>query len=184
MMGPELESAHKRREESGFYAKYMSGSGLDIGFGDYDPAPNCVGIDLKTPGYDGLHLPVDNESQDFVFSSHCLEHIFEWSPAIIEWFRVLKTGGYLIIAVPHQFLYEKKVDLPSNWNGDHKRFYTPAILMDEIEYSLAPNSYRLRYLQDCDENFVYSIPAEQHSGGEYQIECVIQKIEPPKWKLL
>jgi tetratricopeptide (TPR) repeat protein len=85
--------------------------------------------------------------------------------------------------VPHQFLYEKRRSLPSSWNADHKRFYTPASLLGEFEASLRPNTYRVRHLRDSDENYTYGVGPEAHSGGGYEIELVVQKITPPGWDL-
>ena len=185
-----------RRKETGFIQKYMQGTGLDIGSkgytGEFDevgstPFENAVGVDLDYPGYDGVNLPFDNESQDFVYSSHMLEHVpTENLPKVLqEQYRVVKVGGYIIIAVPHQFLYERKATLPSIWNRDHKRFYTPALLMREIEFCLRPNTYRLRYLQDCDTDYNYDMSLQDgHPVGEYQLECVLEKIKGPNWSVV
>jgi SAM-dependent methyltransferase len=56
---------------------------------------------------------VQNESYDFVFSSHSLEHIANPLKAINEWLRIIKNDGYIIIIVP-----EKSVCF------DHKRNYS------------------------------------------------------------
>ena len=56
---------------------------------------------------------VQNESYDFCFSSHSLEHIANPLKAINEWLRIIKNGGYIIIVVP-----EKSVCF------DHKRNYS------------------------------------------------------------
>lgn len=185
--GPETNKAHLRRSFENFYYLYTKGNGLDIGYKgslkDADPIINSIGIDTDYPGYDGIILPFSDNSKDFVYNSHCLEHISNYKDTIKEWFRVIKIGGYLIITVPHQFLYEKKLNLPSRYNEDHKRFYTPASLLKEVEESLEPNTYRIEYLKDCDQYFDYSIPPEQHSNGEYQIELVIKKIEKPNWDI-
>jgi len=85
--------------------------------------------------------------------------------------------------VPHQFLYEKKCNLPSRWNADHKRFYTPATLLCEFEAALQPNTYRVRHLCDNDQNYTYHIGPEAHAGGGYEIEFVVQKIDKPHWNL-
>ena len=45
---------------------------------------------------------IKTELYDFVFSSHCLEHIANPLLAISEWLRVLKYEGYLIIVVPEK----------------------------------------------------------------------------------
>lgn len=188
-VGTEAQGTYLEKLKNGFFDKYMSGNGLDVGFAGYEEGcepilPTAIGIDIDYPDYDGINLPFDDFSQDYVFSSHCLEHIEDYKTVIREWFRVLKIGGFLIISVPHQFLYEKKKDLPSKWNLDHKRFYTPSSLLREIDESLEPNSYRIRSLRDNDDKFDYSIPPEKHSGGRYEIELVVEKTEKPNWEIL
>ncbi len=187
-VGEESSKTHENKQKSGFYAKYMSGSGLDVGYAGYIPGVNpiletAIGVDLNYPGYNGTILPFADNSQDYVYNSHCLEHIKDWSTAITEWFRVLKPHAHLIIVVPHKYLYEKKAYLPSRWNEDHKRFYTPGSLLNEIECTLTPNSYRIRLLEDGDAGFDYTIPPEKHSSGQYEITLVIQKINPPTWSI-
>tara|TARA_B100000959_G_C14778385_1_gene540480 strand:- start:46 stop:630 length:585 start_codon:yes stop_codon:yes gene_type:complete len=185
-------TVQRRKEEN--FQKYMRGKGLDIGSkgytGEFDelgstPFENAIGVDLDYPGYDGVSLPFDEESQDFVYSSHMLEHVPNQNVKAVlrEQLRVVKTGGHIIIAVPHKFLYERKKSRPSRWNADHKRFYTPSSLMAEIELSLKPNTYRLRKLIDCDTGYDYKLPHETHPTGEYQMECVLEKIAPPSWEL-
>ena len=56
---------------------------------------------------------VQNDSYDFCFSSHSLEHIANPLKAISEWLRIIKNNGHLIIIVP-----EKSVCF------DHKRNYS------------------------------------------------------------
>lgn len=189
MIGTESSNTYQDKIDNGFFAKYMSGKGLDIGFAGYTDEGGAVildtaiGVDLDYPGYDGVTLPFESESQDYVYSSHCLEHVAEYEQALREWHRVVKVGGFIVIVVPHQYLYEKKHQLPSKWNKGHLRFYTPGSLALEVENSLAPNSYRVRLLEDGDKGFVYSIPPEKHSGGQYEITLVLQKIKPPAWEL-
>jgi SAM-dependent methyltransferase len=188
LVGEESRKTYFEKLQNGFFIKYMNGNGLDIGYAGYlqgveSILPNSVGIDLNYPGYDGLTLPFADNSKDYIYSSHCLEHIADYKTVIKDWFRVVKTGGYIVTVVPHQFLYEKKASLPSRWNGDHKRFYTPASLLQEFEQSLEPNSYRVRFLEDGDKGFDYSIVPEKHSCGQYEITLVIEKINKPTWEL-
>lgn len=177
------ESSHTYDQKiySGFFNKYLSGSVvLDIGYkGDKSDAvpilPSAIGIDLDYPGYDGQSLPFANLSVDSIYTSHCLEHIPNYCGAIIEWFRVLKVGGYLIIVVPDMFFYEKKQHPPSNWNPDHKRFYTPSRLLREIEETLDPYSYQVCHLTQNHGNDNYFLGDKKHSNGPYEIELVIRK---------
>jgi glycosyltransferase involved in cell wall biosynthesis/SAM-dependent methyltransferase len=188
-VGVEARKTYANNLRNGFIAKYLSGAAiLDIGYRGYESdvlpiVPQAIGVDFDYPGYDGEKLPFDSASQDAVFSSHCLEHVDDARVAIREWFRVLKIGGFLVIFVPHQYLYERKLTPPSNWNQDHRRFYTPATLMADVEAALAPNSYRVRYLIDNDLDYDYTISLQQHPAGSYEIELVLEKIAPQRWSL-
>jgi SAM-dependent methyltransferase len=190
IVGAESSKSYKRKVLTGFFLKYMKGCGLDIGFTGYiegvEPImpSDCIGVDVDFPGYDGKTLPFPDNSQDYIYSSHCLEHISDYKNAIQDWYRVVKVGGHIVTVVPHKFLYEKKQNLPSIWNEDHKRFYTPASLLQEFEQALKLNSYRVRFLEDGAEGFNYNISPEQHSSGEYEITLVIEKIETPTWDLI
>ena len=182
--------SYQDRVRSGFFDLYCSGHVvLDIGYSGYDNPegktafPHAIGIDFDTPGYDGLRLPYADGTVDTVFSSHALEHFDDQIAAIREWYRVLKVGGFIVCMVPSQALYEKKRDLPSNWNGDHKRMYSPASLAAAFEEALEVNSFRLRHLRENDADFDYSRGPDLHSNGSYEIEIVVEKIDPPTWSL-
>lgn len=187
-VGEESRKTYQEFIDTGFFKTFMSGKGLDIGYRGYlkDVVPileTATGIDTDYPGYDGKTLPFPEESQDYVYSSHTLEHISDYKQALRDWFRVLCEDGYMVLTVPHKFLYEKKASLPSRWNGDHKRFYTPASLLQEVEESLTPNSYRVIMCRDMDKDFNYSRPPETHSSGCYEILLVLQKIKTPTWEI-
>lgn len=179
----------KEKLRNGFFAAYMAGEvTIDVGYrGGYDDAvpifPHAIGVDVDFPGYDGATLPFPGDSVDTVYSSHMLEHVADYRATIRDWHRVLRFGGFIVCIVPHQFLYEKKSTLPSLWNPDHKRFYTPASLLREFEESLEPNTYRVRHLCDNDGGYTYDIGPEAHGGGGYEIELVVQKIKGPEWQL-
>src|SRR5262249_18810568 len=130
-VGGEIGKTFALRLLSGFFGRFFAGRTiLDIGFRGADPhaipvLPHAIGVDLDFPGYDGLSLPFADNSVDTVFASHVLEHVAEPTGVLRDWFRVLKVGGYLVCIVPHQFLYERKQELPSQWSAEHLRFYTP-----------------------------------------------------------
>lgn len=54
-------------------------------------------------------LPLPDNSQDFVVSSHVLEHFPDPFRALIEWDRVTKVGGVIFAIVPHK---ERTFDAP------------------------------------------------------------------------
>lgn len=172
--------SHNRRKREGFFEKYCKGEGLDIGYGSDPVTPTVYGWDIKNG--DAQYLKgIEDESLDFVYSSHCLEHMFDVRIALRNWFRVVKKGGFLIIAIPHRDLYEKKTTLPSRWNFDHKHMFligkkeAPDTLdiVEEIRESLI--DYDIKYVKVCDEGHTINDPTI-HSDGEYQIEIVIRKL--------
>lgn len=187
-VGQEPKKTWFDKRDSGFFLEYMRGHGLDVGFkgGSADASPvleSAIGVDLGYPAYDGINLPFASESQDYVYSSHCLEHVLKPFDCLREWLRVVKVGGFVIIVVPHQYLYEKKSNMPSRFSREHLRFYTPSKLLEHVEAALPPNSYRVKFLEDGDTDFDYNLPPETHSTGQYEITLVLQKITLPYWKV-
>lgn len=189
-VGTEARKSFDDKLDSGFWNRYVTGPNvLDIGFKGYenDIVPiveGAIGIDLDYPGYDGSTLPFPDESQDAVYSSHCLEHIPNYQQVIQDWYRVTKVGGHIITVVPSAMLYERKRRPPSRWaHWNHQRFYTPGVLLAEFERALTPNTYRVRHLAENDARYRYDLPSDHHPDGCYEIELVIEKIRPPTWGL-
>lgn len=124
----ETRKNYDNRIKNGDFDKYLHGYGIDIGGGD-----DCLQLPLSIGGgvllwdiQDGdaqyMHKLSDNKF-DFVYSSHCLEHMRNLTVAFTNWVRICKPGGYLYICVPHEIYYEKGV-WPSKNNGDHKHSFT------------------------------------------------------------
>ena len=111
------------------YDKYFVGKGVDIGCGP-DPLSNDIwtGIESVTP-YDSANGDantcdnLEDESFDFVYSSHCLEHMYDPYVTFKNWLRICKSGGHIIVALPHEIFYEK-CEWPSTRNGEHKTSWT------------------------------------------------------------
>jgi SAM-dependent methyltransferase len=190
LVGYESRKGYKNRIKEGFFDKYMQGFGIELAPQGYETdqivpiLPSAIPVDLSTAGYNGYELPVSDGSQDYIYSSHVLEHIEDYKRAIKAWHRALMVGGHIITIVPSAFLYERKLEIPTSLhNPDHKRAYTPASIAKEFEEALEVNSYRIRLLRDLDEGYDYSIPLESHPCGEYSIEIVVQKIKTPSWKI-
>ncbi len=81
--------------------KYCKGQGIDIGAG-YWPLPGSTPIDPEQgPGVANKLEDIPNNSQNYVFSSHCLEHILEWEKALDTWISKIKPCGILFLYLPH-----------------------------------------------------------------------------------
>ncbi|OGF69629.1 hypothetical protein A3H65_04040 [Candidatus Giovannonibacteria bacterium RIFCSPLOWO2_02_FULL_45_14] len=80
---------------------YCRGRGIDIGAGAW-PLSGAKAIENITEenAYKLDRFP-DN-SLDFVFSSHCLEHLERWREALSLWNLKLKKGGALFLYLPHE----------------------------------------------------------------------------------
>jgi SAM-dependent methyltransferase len=51
---------------------------------------------------EGNALPFDDNSLDYVLTSHVLEHFYDTIGAFKEWIRVVKPGGYIFTIFPHK----------------------------------------------------------------------------------
>jgi SAM-dependent methyltransferase len=110
--------------ESALAHKYCVGKGLEIGGSAHNPfGLDALNVDFsdsmetrfkkKEIEICGKALPVDvvacgddiplpDESQDFVVSSHVIEHFPNPMKALAEWDRLIKPGGIIFIIAPHK----------------------------------------------------------------------------------
>jgi SAM-dependent methyltransferase len=112
-----------RRRRSAFVSGYLTGmKGIEIGasshnrfyldalnvdrFGDSDTVYkreerrlvlHAVKVDVVAPGDE---LPFNDDSYDFVFSSHVIEHFPDPIRALFEWVRVARR--YVVVIAPHR----------------------------------------------------------------------------------
>jgi SAM-dependent methyltransferase len=77
--------------------QFCQGSGLDVGAGPW-PLPGALPVELRDGG-DAMSLP--DGQFDYVFSSHCLEHLVNPVTALEHWKTRLKPGGVLFLYLPH-----------------------------------------------------------------------------------
>jgi len=175
----ETSKAKGRRLREGFFEKYCKGNGLDIGHGGDLLTHNCEGWEIEDG--DAQYLQgLKDTSFDFVYSSHTLEHTVDLTVTLLNWWRVLKKGGYLILYLPHRDLYEKKRTLPSRWNKDHKHFFLIDIDETPDTVGLIPliqktlSNFEIIYAKECNYGHTITDP-EIHSDGEYSIEILILK---------
>ena len=124
-MGNETRKCYEKRLRRGDFEKYLLGRGLDVGCGP-DPltAPQAAVDPWDLGEGDGEVLSaIKDGTYDFVYSSHCLEHLRSVETALSNWARALKTGGALYVVVPDYTLYEKET-FPSRYNSDHKHTFS------------------------------------------------------------
>lgn len=113
------EAQYPKFQSEGFAARWAfpfakelcQGEGLDIGYGKPEwKLPGALGVDNKKicfsdgeettmEGVHAGHLPSFN--YDYIFSSHCLEHLPDWVGILNYWIQELAGGGLLFLYLPH-----------------------------------------------------------------------------------
>jgi len=112
------------------FAKHIClGRGYDIGCMKKEWAfPGAIPIDLIFDDeFDAYNLP--EGEMDYIFSSHCLEHLHDWVKAMNYWYDKLKVGGNLFLYLPH---YSQEYWRPWN-NKKHIHVFTPEIISDYMK---------------------------------------------------
>jgi len=132
----EANKTNKVRGEE-FIKKYLVGNVIDIGAGNDLVSINAERFDLEEGDANYITKFRNINSYDAVHASHCLEHMHEPKQAILEWWNLIKPGGYLVVVVPEEDLYEQGF-WPSRFNSDHKATFTL-----KKEKSWSPVSYNL-----------------------------------------
>ncbi len=100
----------------------LTGRGIDIGCG-IDPLDTSVLCFDQQDGDANDITAYVKDTFDFVYSSHCLEHMVDPKKTILAWWKLVKPGGHLFFIVPDEDLYEQGV-FPSRFNPDHKATFT------------------------------------------------------------
>ena len=118
-----------------FANEFCKGVGMDIGCMKTEwRYGNSLPIDISFPDpWDAMALPNPPHGWaphwDYIFSSHCLEHLSHWVDALDYWHTKIKSGGCVFLYLPdHSQVY---------WRGHHNRkhvhHFTPEIIQAYFE---------------------------------------------------
>lgn len=120
------------------YAKHVcKGEGYDIGCMKKEWSfPGSIPIDESfDDGHHAMSLP---KKVDYIFSSHCLEHIPNWVDVLDYWYDMLNTNGVLFLYLPD---YSQHYWRPWN-NRKHFNIFNPQILEDYMKDKGYINIYK------------------------------------------
>lgn len=187
------KSIQRRLGDSNFFRKYFVGKGFDIGgkpdplflYKEFFPLMDAVKTWDWEDGDAQLMLGVDDCSLDFVHSSHCLEHLIDPVEGIQNWLRIIREGGYLIVTVPDEDMYEQGV-FPSTFNRDHKWTFTIfkanswsscSINLLDLVRKLGPTAEIIK-IEQLSANYRYKFPRFDQTltpVAECGIELILRK---------
>ena len=136
------------------YAKHFcKGYGVDIGCNRQEWCfPGAIGIDLNFKDGNTAYS-FEYKDLDYVYSSHCLEHLPDWVTALDYWTESLKKGGVLFLYLPH---YDQEYWRPWN-NRKHIHMFSAKIIKDYMEH----RGYINIFYSDRDLNDSFMIVGEK-----------------------
>lgn len=113
------------------FAKHVChGKGVDVGCNRTEWAyPGAILVDPIINKFDALNFPEEAIELDYIFSSHCLEHLNDWVSVLDYWVSRLKSGGTLFLYLPD---YSQVYWRPWN-NRKHVNIFSSTILRDYLE---------------------------------------------------
>jgi len=139
----QTSGSHLWRSETEFINNFLKAqsnmlNGLDVGCSNKKKINYAVGIDQdrnggKTPElvWDGTkELPFRDGTLDFICASHCIEHIEDPVQAIQDWGNKLRTGGLLLLVVPHK-KYIPNMGTPEG-DPTHVADYLPQDFLNDV----------------------------------------------------
>jgi predicted SAM-dependent methyltransferase len=101
-----------------YLEKFCQGCGLELGSGGDKITPSAISVDIKSID-DPYRYPIQligdarflhwfkSGTMDFVHSAHLLEDFKNTVEVMVEWTRVIRPGGHLVLNLPHEIKYRE-----------------------------------------------------------------------------
>lgn len=151
---PRLQSVGNASQFAIPYAQHFcQGRGYDIGCNRLEWAyPGAIPIDIMFDDpWDAYNLP--ESEMDYIYSSHCLEHLTSWIDALGYWTQQLRIGGILFLYLPH---YSQEYWRPWN-NRKHLHVLSPEIIEDFMQ----DKGYKNIFISGVDLNNSFMVVGER-----------------------
>ena len=159
--------------------RWCQGKGVDFGYGDSEAYPSdknveyilpgAIGIDMGTTKYpsssstysvakndsiSATQFPEDLQELDYIFSSHCLEHIQDWKPVLTYWHSCLKKNGILFLYLPHESV--------AGWRPENIDSHVWKPTIEDINPFLRSIQFSIvEYMVGCDSEGSFYIIAQK-----------------------
>jgi|TARA_R110000823_G_scaffold247475_5_gene371229 SAM-dependent methyltransferase len=160
----------------------------DIGFGGVLIIPEAIGIDLPQMYDNREHLippdiecdvsegiPVEDDFFDVCYSSHLIEDFEDTAKALVEFIRILKNNGTLVLVFPDQQKYESLT--PKNvLNQAHIHKDMGLSFMKNVLQTMPQYKFNILFESDCQNDW---LPFEKRfspiSGYNVVMVITVQK---------
>ena len=173
-----LEGCCRTTAIEDYALRWCRGHGVDFGYGDSGAYNKDKDVEHILSGANGVDIGVikpkplgmeqiardesisstcfpDNMSHlDFIFSSHCLEHIADWKEVLTYWRSRLREGGILFLYLPHESV--------AGWRPETAKdhIWKPTIVeivpfLRDIEFKI------IEYMVGCDSEGSFYIISEK-----------------------
>jgi predicted SAM-dependent methyltransferase len=146
----------------GFAAKFAfpyamevcKGRGVDVGCNRIEWCfPGAEPIDPAMNSRNALKFDSTQVELDYIFSSHCLEHIPNWVDVLDYWHSRLKIGGVLFLYLPD---FSQKY-----WRPWHNRKHVNAFTRDIIATYFVDKGFKNGFCSGNDLNNSFMIFGEK-----------------------
>lgn len=133
---------------------YCKGNGVDIGCNKLEWCfPTAQPIEPILNNWHAMSLPGDNGHWDYIFSSHCLEHIKEnWYNVLDYWLTKIKEGGIIFLYLPHKS--------QTYWHPSSNRKHVHSFDGSEIGEYLTSLGHKV-FVGGCDGNHSFVVICEK-----------------------
>lgn len=135
-----------------FALELCKGVGYDIGCNRAEWSfPGAVLVDPEIPDnpYNAHNLPA--MQVDYIFSSHCLEHVNDWVGALDHWHTRLRAGGTLFLYLPH---FDQ-----TYWRPWHNRKHVNVLTAEILSAYLQDRGYIDIFTTGRDLNHSFAVVA-------------------------
>jgi predicted SAM-dependent methyltransferase len=137
------------------FAKFFcSGVGVDIGFSKEEwKYPGAVGADIADMSnpFHAYRLP--DYPLDYIYTSHCLEHLHDWVLAIEYWYSRLDDEGILFMYLPHPD--------QEYWKPWNNRKHLHVLYPSDVKKCMERFGFKNVFVSKRDLNYSYMIVGEK-----------------------
>lgn len=132
--------------------RYCTGTGLDVGCNRQEWCfHGAIPCDPAMNDYSAMSLPLGEF--DYIFSSHCIEHIKEnWYNVLDYWLTKIKIGGIIFLYLPHKS--------QTYWHPSSNRKHIHSFDGPEIGDYLTSLGHKV-FVGGCDANHSFTVICEK-----------------------